>query len=89
MIQTVILNIAVNSLLKIAPVRKNKISDNLIYEFYIGKELNNFLRTPNVLVTLNLYRFNDYRSLNKISISKPKLIDVNYLKKSLVTDFFS
>ena len=54
-------NYTMNTVLKtMKPVDDDQIlSDHLLYEYIVGKEMNKFNATPNVIRTLNLYKLKD------------------------------
>ena len=54
--------------------------DHLLYEYVVGVQINKFTATPNVITTLNLYRFKNIQSYKKMYNNKNKAININHLK---------
>ena len=53
-------NVSLITLLKtIKPKHNNneRYPDNMMYEYFIGKTLNTFVRTPNIVLTMNLWKY--------------------------------
>ena len=53
--------------------------DHLLYEYIIGIQLNKFNETPNILTTLNLYRFKDIKAYKYMYNNKNPSIDLKHL----------
>ena len=46
--------------------------DHLLYEYVVGIQINKFTATPNVITTLNLYKFKNIQSYKICTIIKTK-----------------
>ena len=78
-----------NSILKsykindVTSKEKNYTNDNLLYEFLIGKSINNFKITPNFIETLNLYKYNSKMSHRIFIKTTDKDLSTSYLAENL------
>ena len=78
-----------NSILKsykindVTSKQKDYINDNLLYEFLIGKSINNFKITPNFIETLNLYKYNSPMSHRIFINTKDKDLTTSYLAENV------
>ena len=56
-LQSSIHNIALTTMLKSQKNDTQYLYDNMVYEYFIGMMVNTFLQTPNVIKTINIFKY--------------------------------
>ena len=60
-------DISLTTMLKSQKNDTQYLYDNMVYEFFIGKTVNLFLQSPNVIKTMNIFKYKSFDHLNYIT----------------------
>ena len=75
-------DISLTTMLKSQKNDTQYLYDNMVYEYFIGMMVNTFLQTPNVIKTINIFKYKSFEHLDSI-VSRTKVTNKE-LKQCLI-----